>query len=154
MWHGLRRLFKSVLFPNNLPYTNLSAVAERHDRGGETRRRLPPAPSGRGRIAPHGVALTYANSVDRKSACPKILTCPPQIFSATWAPAFSTSSRLPVTTLRVDRQNSDVPYFRRTGNYVLEVCRPGDDRNRALAINQVVHKEFCHSSLNGCLLTQ
>jgi hypothetical protein len=55
---------------------------------------------------------------------------------------FQRARDCPLTTLRVDRQSSDVPYFRRTGNYVLQVCRPGDDRSRALAINHVVHKEF------------
>ena len=38
--------------------------------------------------------------------------------------------------------------------YVVQACRPGDGLSPMLDINQVVYKEFWHSSLNGGLLAQ
>jgi len=55
---------------------------------------------------------------------------------------FQRARDCPLTMLRVDRQSSDVPYFRRTGNYVLQVCRPGDDGSRALALTKWFTKGF------------
>src|SRR6516165_4949226 len=77
--------------------------------------------------------------------------CPPQIFSTTWGPAFSTTSRLPFNSVKSRSSELQRNFCGATDNYELQVCRPGDDRRRTLAINKVLYEEFWHSSLNGRL---
>ena len=97
------------------------------------------------RSLPPGGARSEAEDLGR------VLCCPPQIFSTTWGPAFSTTSRLPFNSVKSRSSELQRNFCGATDNYELQVCRPGDDRRRTLAINKVLYEEFWHSSLNGRL---